>query len=78
MTRRTLRLVDRLAEYYEANPDARISSAEGAVLFGCTRRTLRQAMYQLRRLGVQVRCVRVYQLRRREGVAGKVNARASR
>lgn len=60
------KLTDQLAEYFEANPGARISSNEGAAQFGCSTYSLRQAMYLLRRRGMQVRCVRVYQLRRRE------------
>lgn len=59
-------LTDKMAEYFEAHPDARISSSEGAARFGCTAYSLRQAMYLLRRRGVHVRCVRVYQLRRQK------------
>ena len=66
-------LTDRLAAYFEAHPDARIGSSEGAARFGCTAYSLRQAMYLLRRIGVQVRCVRVYQMRRRDA-AGKAPA----
>lgn len=59
-------LVDQVATYYEAHPDARLSTQEAAELFQCSAYSLRQAMYLLRRRGMQVRCVRVYQLRRRE------------
>lgn len=64
-------ILEKLAEFFEAHPDARISSSEGAELFGCTQRTLRQEVYELRRRGLQVRSVRVFMRRQREGRAAR-------
>lgn len=63
--RRQPSLIERLAEFWEQNPGASLSTSQALQLFGGTEHAFRQACYRLRRMGTPVRCERVYRLRRR-------------
>ena len=53
-----------IADYFIAHPETSMSTEEGVKMFGGSPHTLRQAMYEARKRGVSIRCVRVYRLRR--------------
>lgn len=58
-------LKQRIEAYYQANPTARPSTSEAVAEFGSTPHHIRESMLRLRRMGLPIRCTRVYELRNR-------------